>query len=52
MKPSKTRVRKMRPRRPSQARSTNGIRQTYHDPAIVAAKAARRRAENQTGDRP
>ena len=38
-----TRIRKMR--RPGQhtGRSTDGIRQTYHDPAIRAARVARDR---------
>lgn len=36
-----TRVRKMRPARRHHGRSTDGIRQTYYDPAIRAAKAVR-----------
>jgi hypothetical protein len=37
------RIRKMRQRRPSSSRSTDGIRQTYHDQDVRAARIARDR---------
>jgi len=49
------RVRRMRRpgQKPGPARSADGIRQTYYDPAIRAAKAAQAvaaRSEGQAGD--
>jgi hypothetical protein len=44
MRPYQTRVRKMRQPGRHPGRSTDGIRQAYHDPAIRAAKAAAKAA--------
>ena len=44
MQQYQTRVRKMRPRGQKHGRSTDGIRQSFRDDAIITAKAAAQRA--------
>jgi hypothetical protein len=44
MQQYKSRVRRMRPRGRQRGRSTDGIRQSFRDDAIIRAKAAQLRA--------
>jgi hypothetical protein len=44
MQQYQTRVRKMRPHDRKHGRSTDGIRQSFRDDAIITAKAAAQRA--------
>lgn len=52
MRQYKTRVRKMRQPGRHHGRSTDGIRQTYHDPDVRAARIARDRDLQLRGRRP